>query len=175
MNMFNQKSDGRKILDIFVALALYLMVTLVFINVILRYFLNSGWPVSEELSRWLFVWVSVFGSIVAFKENKHVGVNLLIDYVSPFVRKKLIILGDIVVLIVLLILTWGSFLYLKNNYFVPASASHLPTGILSSSLVVCSLSMFVINTINLIKHIKTQDNNNICNKELEKTNDSKEE
>lgn len=37
------------------------MVVLVFTNVVLRYALNSGIAVSEELSRWLFVWLTFLG------------------------------------------------------------------------------------------------------------------
>ena len=159
MSFFNEDGLGRKLLNSFVAIALYAMVALVFINVVLRYCFNSGLPVSEELSRWLFVWVSVFGAIVALKEGKHVGVSLLIDHLKPETRKIFIIVGDSVVLAVLAVLVWGSCLYLMNNYNVPASASHLPTGILSGSLVICSVSMFIISFIKLLKDLKmkTQD------------------
>jgi drug/metabolite transporter (DMT)-like permease len=47
------------------AASLAVMVVLVFTNVVLRYALNSGIAVSEELSRWLFVWLTFLGGIVA--------------------------------------------------------------------------------------------------------------
>ena len=50
-----------------IALGLAIMVVLVFGNVVLRYAFNSGITVSEEVSRWLFVWVTFLGAIwVAF-------------------------------------------------------------------------------------------------------------
>src|SRR4051812_44840777 len=42
-----------KLLDALIALALAVMVVLVFGNVVLRYAFNSGITVSEEVSRWL--------------------------------------------------------------------------------------------------------------------------
>src|SRR2546423_2066887 len=45
------------------------MMILVFGNVVLRYALNSGITMSEEMSRWLFVWMTFLGAIVALKEQ----------------------------------------------------------------------------------------------------------
>ena len=45
-----------RFLDALIALGLLIMVVLVFGNVVLRYGFNSGITVSEELSRWFFVW-----------------------------------------------------------------------------------------------------------------------
>ena len=50
-----------------IALCLALMVVMVFGNVVLRYGFNSGITVSEELSRWLFVWMTFLGAIVALR------------------------------------------------------------------------------------------------------------
>ncbi|NDY93052.1 TRAP transporter small permease, partial [Ideonella livida] len=41
---------------------LAVMVVLVFGNVVLRYAFNSGITVSEELSRWAFVWLTFLGA-----------------------------------------------------------------------------------------------------------------
>ena len=55
----------RKIIDIYcgifeflIALMLALMVILVFGNVVLRYGFNSGIAISEEVARWLFIWIT---------------------------------------------------------------------------------------------------------------------
>ena len=44
-----------KLLDAVTAALLFVMVVLVFGNVVLRYGFNSGWSISEELSRWAFI------------------------------------------------------------------------------------------------------------------------
>ena len=48
---------------------LALMVILVFANVVLRYAFNSGLSISEELSRWLFVWMTFLGAVIAMHER----------------------------------------------------------------------------------------------------------
>ena len=70
---------------------LAVMVVLVFANVVLRYAFNSGITVSEELSRWLFVWLTFLGAVVALHERAHLGTDTLVSRLS--VRGKKICLG----------------------------------------------------------------------------------
>ena len=58
------------------------MVILVFGNVVLRYGFNSGIAISEELSRWLLVWLTFLGAIVALREHAHLGVDTLVRALS---------------------------------------------------------------------------------------------
>ena len=67
-----------KLLKVLIALFLAIMVVLVFGNVVLRYGFNSGITVSEEVSRWLFVWLTFLGAIVALREYGHLGVDMLV-------------------------------------------------------------------------------------------------
>ena len=58
-----------------------LMVLFVFMNVVLRTCFNSGLTWSEELSRYLFVFVTYVGAISAMRVNGHLGVDTLISRV----------------------------------------------------------------------------------------------
>jgi TRAP-type transport system small permease protein len=66
---------------------LALMVVLVFGNVVLRYAFNSGLTLSEELSRWLFVWMTFMGAVVALHERAHLGTDTLVTRL-PLAGKK---------------------------------------------------------------------------------------
>ena len=76
-----------KALIILSALLLALMVLLVFGNVVLRYALNSGITVSEEVSRWLFVWLTFLGAVVALHDNGHLGTDMLIGKLGPMGKR----------------------------------------------------------------------------------------
>lgn len=54
-------------LEFLIAAGLAVMVVLVFGNVVLRYGFNSGITVSEEVSRWLFIWGTFLGAVVALR------------------------------------------------------------------------------------------------------------
>src|SRR5574343_243623 len=64
-----------------------LMVVLVFGNVVARYAFNSGITVSEEVSRWLFVWMTFLGAIVGVRERAHLGSDMLTSRLGPTGKK----------------------------------------------------------------------------------------
>ncbi|MCC2635397.1 MAG: dctM [Ramlibacter sp.] len=67
-----------KLLELLVVLALVVMVIMVFGNVVLRYAFNSGILVSEELSRYFFIWLTYIGAMIAMRERGHLGVDTLV-------------------------------------------------------------------------------------------------
>jgi TRAP-type C4-dicarboxylate transport system permease small subunit len=86
--MFNLILDRcSRVLEAAIAFCLALMVVLVFGNVFLRYAMNSGITLSEELSRWAFVWMTFLGAIVALKEHGHLGTDMLVSRLGPFGKK----------------------------------------------------------------------------------------
>ena len=63
------------------------MVVMVFGNVVLRYGFNSGIDVSEEMSRYFFVWLTYIGAMVAMREGGHLGVDTLVKHL-PGARQE---------------------------------------------------------------------------------------
>jgi TRAP-type C4-dicarboxylate transport system permease small subunit len=64
------------------------MVIMVFGNVVLRYAFNSGITVSEELSRWLFVWMTFLGALIALRTHHHLGTDTVVSRL-PVAGKKI--------------------------------------------------------------------------------------
>jgi TRAP-type transport system small permease protein len=65
-----------------------IMVVLVFGNVVLRYAFNSGITLSEELSRWLFVWMTFIGALIALRSRAHLGTHSFVSRL-PLAGKKI--------------------------------------------------------------------------------------
>ena len=72
----------RHAFEALMALSLLGMVIAVFGNVVLRYFWGTGWVVSEELSRLLFVWLVSLAATLTFGEGKHLGFDLVTERVK---------------------------------------------------------------------------------------------
>jgi TRAP-type transport system small permease protein len=77
-----------KLLEFLVVLCLLAMVIMVFGNVVMRYAFNSGIQVSEEMSRYCFIWLTYLGAMVAMREGGHLGVDSLVKAL-PLGGKKL--------------------------------------------------------------------------------------
>jgi TRAP-type transport system small permease protein len=97
-----------RLLSVAIALCLALMVVLVFGNVVLRYGFNSGITISEELSRWLFVWMTFLGAVVALKDRDHLGTDMLIGRLGPAGKKACLLLTYLLMLAVCVLLFKGA-------------------------------------------------------------------
>lgn len=76
-----------KLLEFLVVACMVAMVLMVFGNVVLRYAFNSGITVSEEMSRYCFIWLTYIGAMVAMRDGAHLGVDTLIK-ILPLAGKK---------------------------------------------------------------------------------------
>src|SRR2546427_12989402 len=87
-----------RLLKVAIAICLAAMVVLGFTNVVLRYLFNSGIATSEALSRWLLVWLTFLGAIVAMREHAHLGVDSLIRALPPRGRLICFVLSYVLML-----------------------------------------------------------------------------
>ncbi|MCP4077276.1 MAG: TRAP transporter small permease [Gammaproteobacteria bacterium] len=92
-----------------IAVCLGLMTLITFANVIARYIFNSNILWALEMTVFLFAWLVLMGSSYAVKKHVHIGVDVVINMVSPSVRKVFAILAIIACLnysVLLLIGSW---------------------------------------------------------------------
>jgi TRAP-type C4-dicarboxylate transport system permease small subunit len=85
------------------------MVVLVFGNVMLRYGFNSGITLSEELSRWLFVWMTFLGAIVALRKHEHLGTDMLVGRLGPMGKKICMGLSQMLMMFICVLLFKGAY------------------------------------------------------------------
>ncbi|HYR33449.1 MAG TPA: TRAP transporter small permease [Burkholderiales bacterium] len=112
-----------RLIEILIAGFLAVMVVMVFGNVVLRYAFNSGIVVSEELSRWLFLWVTFLGAIVALKEGAHLGSDFLVSRLPVLGKKICLVVGHLLMLYATWLLFSGSLAQARINLNVEAPVS----------------------------------------------------
>ena len=98
-----------RLISYLIAALLAVMVALVFGNVVMRYVFNSGFSISEELSRWLFVWLTFLGAVVAVRSNQHLGTDMLVGKLGPTGKKVCMGLSLLLMLYCLWLLFKGSY------------------------------------------------------------------
>jgi TRAP-type C4-dicarboxylate transport system permease small subunit len=126
-------------IDMLIAAALAVMVVLVFGNVVLRYGFNSGIAVSEEVSRWLFVWLCFMGAVVAMKDGAHLGTDMLVSRLPLAGKKACMVLGHLLMLYVTWLFLDGSWQQARLNHDVTAPVTGAPVSIFYAAGVVFSL------------------------------------
>src|SRR5437867_2710988 len=77
---------------------LLIMSTVVFMQVVFRYFLHFPLAWSEELARFLFVWVSLLGAAIGVKQRAHFGFGLLLHALPAGARRAALVAIDVAML-----------------------------------------------------------------------------
>lgn len=137
-----------------IAFFLAVMVVLVFGNVVLRYVFNSGIAFSEELSRWLMVWLTFLGATVALRERAHLGVDTLIIMLPPLGKKFCFIISYGLMLFADWLLLKGSWVQVLITIGDRAPATNLSVGIFYSSGLVFGVSAGIIMIYDIVRVLK---------------------
>ena len=119
-----------RVIEGFMVLLLAIMVVLVFGNVVLRYGFNSGIVVSEELSRWAFVWLTFVGAIIGVRDGGHLGTDMLVGRLGPAGKKICLVIAELLMLYTVYLVLTGSVELTRINASVDAPATGWSTGIL---------------------------------------------
>ncbi len=148
----NKVVDGYFALLRFLAvLCLVTMVVLVFGNVVLRYGFNQGITVSEELSRWAFVWLTFLGAIVLLHERGHMSVDILLRKLPNLGERVSLIGAQILMLACSLLFFWGSWQQMQININFPSPVTGLSMGWFYGVGVLFGLSAGVIHICEIIR------------------------
>ncbi len=97
-----------KLLEFLVVACLVAMVIMVFGNVVLRYGFNSGISISDEMSRYCFIWLTYLGAMVAMREKGHLGVDTLVRRLPLGGKKLCFFLSEVMMLGCNVLFFWGT-------------------------------------------------------------------
>lgn len=79
---------------------LIVMVVIIFLQVVSRTFLQSSFPWTEELARYLMIWLTFLGAAFSFQYGAHIGIGIITDKLP----KKLAAIIDVIVCILCIFL-----------------------------------------------------------------------
>lgn len=117
-----------RFLEILMIFLLSGMAIMVFGNVVLRYAFNSGLTVSDELSRYFFVWLTFIGAVVGFREYSHMGVETVVALLGRKGRIVCMALSNLVIIGCSAIFFWGTWKQLPINISMGAPVTGLSMG-----------------------------------------------
>lgn len=131
----------QKLSELVLVLGLAGMVIMVFGNVVLRYGFSSGITFSEEVSRFLFVWITFLGAILAFAQRAHIAMETVTHRLPPGAQRGVAIVSALLMLgcCVLMILGgWNQTVINLHNY---APVSGLPRGAIYAAAVAAGICL----------------------------------
>ena len=108
-----------------IAVILGMMTVITFANVIARYVFNANILWALETTVFLFAWLVLLGASYCVKTRVHLGVDALLNVVSPGMRRVLALISVAACLVFCVLLLIGSW-----NYWAPFAALPMLDGTL---------------------------------------------
>ena len=105
-----------------------MMVVIVFSNVVSRYYLHASLAWSEEVARFMLVWLVFIGSFLAYIHDEHLGLDILVTKFPPNVRRVVAIGTNLLILLALYAVMEGGYLLMRDNFDWLSPAAEIPQG-----------------------------------------------
>lgn len=137
-------------------ISLVLMVVMVFGNVVMRYAFNSGLTLSEELSRWLFVWMTFLGAVVALNDRAHLGTDALISRLPRAGQKLCLALSLLLMLFICWLVFSGAYEQVKINWDSTSAVMETSMGYFYASGMVFAVLAAPVLLLNLFRLLANQ-------------------
>lgn len=82
------------------------ILTVAVVQVVFRYVLHNSIVWSEELMRYLMLWVVAVGAGLSFSRGQFLGMRMLVERLPPSARRMADIMGAVLMLVFLATLIW---------------------------------------------------------------------
>ncbi|WP_319531661.1 TRAP transporter small permease [uncultured Cohaesibacter sp.] len=147
-----------------------LLVAAVSWQVFSRYILNDPSTFTDEIARFMMIWLGLLGASFLFGKNGHLAITLLSDSLSPKLQAALqTLIGILVVLFAYLAMFSGGITLMGRTMFQISPALGIPMGYVYGILPIsaCLICFYVLlNIIDLLfPHKGAEASNNPSAKE----------
>jgi TRAP-type C4-dicarboxylate transport system permease small subunit len=119
------------------------MAVTILLQVFLRYVVKASLPWSEELARYLMVWIGLMGASLAVHEGRHVGVSLLVDRTRGVLRKAVTCIAMCGVLWFLWLMLSEGVRLVLNIWYQRSPAMNIPMVIPYAAIPLGAIFMMV--------------------------------
>lgn len=131
------------------------MVAIVFANVFCRFVLNASIAWSEEVARFIFIWIVFLGSLFAFITDEHLGLDLVVNAVSARTAGWMKIVADLLIIFSIGIVALGGYSITKDNWDWLSPAISLPYGYVNIIVPLTMGPMLMLAIIRFYRHIRS--------------------
>ena len=135
-------------LELAVSSILVALVTVTFSQVVFRYLLQAPLAWSEELARFLLMWMASLSAAYAFKTRSHFALHFVVDRFKPSVQRAIGTFVTLLVAIFLAVFAYQSLKFTLEVRNMSAPATQMSLAVPYSSALVGSVLMLYYVILN---------------------------
>ena len=144
-----------KVSEILMGIFLIIIIVDVWLGVFFRYVLGNALSWSDELARFLMIWMGFLAASLVLKEGGHMGLGMFRDLFPPMYQKIMVIISDVMIVSFLAVWCWYSLEALDLVKYDITSGLNIRLMWPFLALPVCSALMILQQMVLLVEHIKT--------------------
>ena len=144
-------------LEIAVSTLLVALVLVTFAQVVFRYLLQAPLAWSEELARFLLMWLACLSAAYAFKTRSHFALNFVVARFTPTAQRVVATLVSLSVVIFLATFAYQSLRFTWEVRDMSAPATQMSMAIPYSSAFVGSLLMLYYVIVNWWQDLRSEE------------------
>lgn len=137
-----------------VCLLMVIMVLVVFANVVTRYYLHFSLAWSEEVSRYLLIWITFLGAVLAYVDDEHLGLDIMVTKLPSGLRKGLAVVTDVMVLYAIWLITEGGYSMMVDSWDWESTTIPIPLGWAYTIIPLCGGIMFLQTLLKMWRHVR---------------------
>lgn len=144
----------KKWVDRFNGLLLALMFLTTLYQILARdiFVISSMW--TEELARFLFVWIVFLGAATLIEGNEHIRISMLIDRLPLAASRIIRVISNLLILAFGVVFVWSAYLNCLNNWeFYAPSMDWMRLSYLYLGLLISGVLMIWYLLVNLLKDL----------------------
>ncbi|GEM_PF-2174396 len=125
-------------------IALGVLALIVFFQVLNREIFQLAITWTEELARFLFVWITLIGAAVCSRSKSHIRVDMIFQLWPSRLTAVLGLIGDVITLFYFGLLTYCSYIWSSSFFGVLSQTMRIPIVAVYLVIPVCAFCMFFL-------------------------------
>ena len=126
-------------------------VCILFAGVVSRYVLDRPLFWTDELANFLFLWLSMFGMVVALRRDGHMRLTTLANWVPPHIARWFAAVASLVVIAFVLEVLWPAAQYLDQQRYVELITLQISDGYRVTAIVVGFVLAAILALLRLLE------------------------
>jgi TRAP-type C4-dicarboxylate transport system permease small subunit len=102
------------------------MLSIILLQVILRYVFRSGFSWAEEVTVFLMAWMTFLGAAIAVKQAEHINIEMLVDRLPGKVRRTVIFISKLLMLLFVIIFSYYGYLFAIGSFNFSSNVLRIP-------------------------------------------------
>ncbi|WP_243291801.1 TRAP transporter small permease [Bacillus sp. FJAT-47783] len=124
----------------------FIMVIAVFLQVLFRFVLDQPLAWTEELSRYLLVWITFLGAGYAMSVKAHPSIEIVFERGNKLVKRIMIVVSSALIIFFFWHIVTNSFEFIERSMMQTSPSLQLPMGYVYTVIPISSI-LFVINVL----------------------------